>query len=79
MKQNRLRRARGRSEKSSVRNKIKVLRMAVAAGEKDGIRELLRDATSALHKAASKGVLPRKRASRLTSRLTRSVNKIDAP
>ena len=64
---------RNKSIKSAVRTKIKQLRLSIEKSE-TGVNNQLKTAVKALHKAASKGVIPRKRASRLTSRLTKAVN-----
>jgi ribosomal protein S20 len=41
----------------------------------EGVAEAVRDAESLLRRAASKGLIPRKRASRQISRLARAANR----
>ena len=69
------RRARNRHVKSTVRSALKTARTSVAAGDKDQAPDAVRRAESLLRRAASKGVIPRKRASRLVSRLNKAANK----
>lgn len=68
------RRARNRHVRSGVRSALKRARAAVAEGNAEQLPSALREAESALRRASSKGVVPRKRASRLVSRLARSAN-----
>ena len=73
--QNLKRKMRNKSIKSAVRTKIKQLRLSIENSDAQA-KNKLKTAIVALHKAATKGVIPRKRASRLTSRLTKAVNKM---
>jgi small subunit ribosomal protein S20 len=73
--------ARARMLRTRIRTELKKARAAVeAAGTEEGNKEeavaLVRTACQMLDKAASKNVLPKKRASRLKSRLTISLNKL---
>ena len=74
IKQNERRRLRNRHVLSTTRSRIKLVRTAVASGNKDDAQTTLRVAVGKLNRAASKGVIPKKRAARLTSRLTKLVN-----
>jgi small subunit ribosomal protein S20 len=65
---------RNRAIKSSLRTTLKKARGAVAAGEKSA-GELVLLAEKALARAASKGVLTKKTAARVTSRIAASVHK----
>ena len=67
------RRARNRQVRSRLRSAVKEVREAVATGQPGGAVEPLRRAEGMLRKAASKGVIPKKRASRQVSRLARAV------
>lgn len=58
---------------STLRTYMKRVRKALAAGELETAKETLPMAITAITKAASKGVIHRKTASRYTSRLTRAV------
>ncbi len=69
------RRARNRHVKTTVRSALKTARGSVAAGDGEQAPGAVRRAESLLRRAASKGVIPRKRASRLVSRLHRAANK----
>ena len=60
----------------STKSVVKKVRTAVQQNNPELAASLLRDATSALHKAATKGVMPKNTASRRISRLTSSVNSI---
>ncbi len=67
-RQNEVRRARNRAVKTRVRATLKRAQEAVDSGADDAAA-LTRLAESQLRRAASKGVIPAKRASRLVSRL----------
>jgi small subunit ribosomal protein S20 len=67
------RRARNRQVRSRVRSAVKVVRDAVASHKPAEALESLRLAEGLLRRAASKGVIPKKRASRQVARLARSV------
>ena len=62
-----------RSVRARLRTMIRQLREAVEAGDKSAADGRLREATSHLQKAASKGVLHRRTADRQAGRLARSV------
>jgi len=62
------RRARNRTVKTRIRTLLKQARGAIDAGAPNAA-ELVRDVTSLLDRAASKKVVPEKRAARLKSRL----------
>ncbi|MBT3386572.1 MAG: 30S ribosomal protein S20 [Desulfobacula sp.] len=72
-KQSQVRRLRNRSVKTSLKNLEKNLKAAKEAGS-DSKDELMRKTQSALHKAAKKGVLHKKTASRKISRLFKFMN-----
>ncbi len=74
-RQSEKRRARNRSVQSGVKNVIKKLQSAVEGKKADEAVALLREASRALQRAASKGVLHRNTASRKLSRLTAQVRK----
>lgn len=71
------RRARNRAMKSRVKKAIKKVRLAIEAKDKELAQKALRDATSILDKAASKGVIHWKNAARRISRLSIQVNKLN--
>jgi small subunit ribosomal protein S20 len=71
------RRARNQSHLSTMRTFVKRVRVAIEA--KDGkLAEILKSAVQVIDKAAQRGVIDRKTASRKISRLTKSVTKAQA-
>ncbi|MBB5264536.1 small subunit ribosomal protein S20 [Catenibacillus scindens] len=68
--------ARNKSIKSSVKTAIKKVDAAIAAKDADAAKTALLAATSAIDKAASKGVYHKNTASRKISRLNLAVNKL---
>ena len=71
--QNERRRLRNKAVQTRVKNVVKDVRLAVAQDAGDAV-EQLNAAKSAIDKAAKKGVLHKKTASRKVSRLSRQVN-----
>ena len=71
------RRVRNRHVRSSVKGVVKAVHVALAAGSQEA-GELTRRAESVIRRAASKGVLSRKQASRRVARLTRRAHQIAA-
>jgi small subunit ribosomal protein S20 len=70
---------RNRAVKSAVRTSVKTVREAVAAKDAKTAQTALTAATVALDKAASKGVMPKKTASRTVSRLATAVHRLQKP
>lgn len=70
------RQARNRATLSAVKNLMKKVQTAVAEKKADEAKTTLREATSAISKAVTKGVLKRNTASRRISRLTQHVNSL---
>jgi small subunit ribosomal protein S20 len=68
--------ARNRALKSAVRTAIKRARLAVAAGDPKKAIEPVREAASALARAASRGILHRRTAARQTSRIQAALAKL---
>jgi small subunit ribosomal protein S20 len=67
---------RNRAIKSAVRTHMKAVRAAVEAKDPKAAKEALLEATVAIDKAASKGALQAKNASRKVSRLAGQVHKL---
>jgi small subunit ribosomal protein S20 len=67
---------RNRAVKSAVRTHVKTVREAIAGKDAKAARTALLEATVAIDKAAGKGVLPRKTASRTVSRLASAVHQL---
>ncbi len=68
--------ARNRAVKSAVRTQIKSVHTALAAKDPKAAQAALAQATVAIDKAARKGVLPRKTASRHIARLATQVHRL---
>jgi small subunit ribosomal protein S20 len=66
--------ARNRAHKSALRTELKVARGAISGGAATAAAEV-REATSALDKAASRGTIPAKRASRVKGRLAAALHR----
>ena len=69
---------RNKAIKSSVKTEIKKVYAAIDAGDKAAADVALKNATSAISKATSKGVFHKSTASRKISRLSVAVNKTNA-
>ncbi len=75
VRQSEKRRKRNRAVASTVRTEIKKLNTSVLEEASEPIKNHLQSAISTLDRAGSKGVIPKKRASRKISRLTKMANK----
>jgi len=71
------RRARNRQVRGGVRTAIKRTRQAIDQGESEAASTALRGAERLIRKAATKGVIPKKRASRQVSRLAKQRNALE--
>ncbi len=76
MKQNEKRRIRNKAVKSRVKHAVKSVRSAVGQSSQELADKELQLAKSIIDKAAKKGVIHKKTASRKISRLSRSVKRI---
>ncbi len=74
IRQNQERRLRNRSHRSRLRTRVKALRQAIAAGDREGTREELPRTSALLDRMAGRGILHRNAAARTKSRLTRLAN-----
>jgi small subunit ribosomal protein S20 len=77
-KQSLKRRIRNRHVRSTVKSAIKDVREAIAGSDAPAAAGALSSASSVLARAAKKGVLHRKTASRKVSRLARALHKASA-
>lgn len=68
--------ARNRPVRTGVRSAVKRARTAIASGDAEAALEPVRKAASALARAASKGIVPKKAASRTTSRIQSALWKL---
>lgn len=71
-RQSQKRRERNRRVRSALKSATKKVRGALAAGDADAARKALPAAESLIRRAASKGVIPKKRADRQVARLARA-------
>ena len=76
LRQNKRRRVRNLKQSRSVKDEIKTLKKLVAKKDKKGASETLPKVYKALDKAVKTNLLKKNTASRLKSRLTKTVNKI---
>jgi len=76
--QNEIRRMRNKSVKTRIKNSVKNVRLAVSEKSSEAALKKLDDAKSIIDKAAKKGTIHTKTASRKISRLTKLVNTISA-
>ena len=77
-RQNTVRRLRNKSVRTRVKSVVKDVREAVADNLQDKVAQELNLAQSVLDKAAKKGTIHKKTASRKISRLTKLVNSMSA-
>ncbi len=70
------RRSRNQSIKSSIKTAIKKVRIAVEEKRLEDAQAALKAAVPDINKAATKGVIHRRNASRKISRLTKNVNSL---
>ena len=77
-KTNERRRERNKAVRSALKTSEKKVRAAAAEGDAEGAAERLREASRALDKAASAGVLHKRTAARHKSRLARSASSASA-
>ncbi len=77
-RQNDERRMRNKSTKTRIKNIVKDVRLDVSENSKESALTKLDTAKSIIDKAAKKGVIHKKTASRKISRLSKTVNAISA-
>jgi len=77
-RQNEVRRIRNKSTKTRIKNIVKDVRLEVSEKSKESALTKLDTAKSIIDKAAKKGVIHKKTASRKISRLSKNVNAISA-
>ena len=68
--------AANKAVKSSVKTAVKKVHAAVEAGDKNAASEVLKNATSTIEKAATKGVLHKNTAANKVSKLAKAVSKM---
>lgn len=77
-RQSQVRRVRNRANRTRMRNAIKAVDSAIAAGAQEDAKTALDSAIPVIAKTATKGTIHKKNASRKVSRLTKRVNKMQA-
>ena len=77
-RQSKERRERNVAAKSMIRTKVKSVLSAVGEKNKDNSAKALKETVPALARAAAKGLIHKKNASRKISRLTKKVNALQA-
>jgi small subunit ribosomal protein S20 len=77
-RQNEIRRKRNKAVKTRVKSIVKDVRLSVSENSKEAALEKLEMAKTNIDRAAQKGVLHKKTASRKISRLSKLVNTISA-
>ena len=73
-RQNLLRRSRNRANKTRIKNVIKAVDAAILEQSAEKAQEALKTAVPVIQRAATKGTIHKKNASRKVSRLTKRVN-----
>jgi small subunit ribosomal protein S20 len=73
-KQNEVRRERNKAVRSALKTSQKKVEMAVGAGDAEAALKRAREASRALDKAASRGVVHKRTAARRKSRLAKAAN-----
>ncbi len=71
-------RLRNRAHRSCLRTQVTKCRKAIAEGDADAVRGILRSTLSLIDRTAKLGVIHGNAASRTKSRLTRAFNRLDA-
>jgi small subunit ribosomal protein S20 len=78
IRQSEKRRVRNKHVRTGMRSEIKRFNLAIEAGDASLAGEHLPKVESAIRRAASKGLIRRQHADRRVSRLTRSLNSLNA-
>ena len=74
LRQNRKRKIRNRQAKSEARTMVKRVLTAVGEGDRERALGALREAEGVLARVAQRGILPKRRVARKTSRLAKKVS-----
>ena len=74
IRQSEKRRVRNKSVRSAMRTVVKNARLALEADDSDAAKDKVRAAEASLRRAASKGIIPKKRADRAVSRMNKRLN-----
>lgn len=77
-RQNEIRRIRNRSVKTRVKSVVKNVRQAATAGSGEALDVQLKDAQSAIDKAAKKGVVHKRTAARKVARLSKLTQSVSS-
>ena len=74
IRQSRKRQMHNKSIRSAMRTVLKNARLALEGEDGDAAKDKIRAAEASLRRAASKGLIPKKRADRTVSRMTKRLN-----
>jgi small subunit ribosomal protein S20 len=74
IRQSEKRRIRNKRVRTAMRSVVKSCRQALESGDAESAAEKVRAAERSLRRAASQGIIPKTRADRAVSRLTRRLN-----
>ncbi|RYG27350.1 30S ribosomal protein S20 [bacterium] len=72
------RRVRNQATKSALKTYVKKVRVAVASSDAEAVQTTLLTATSAIDKAAQRGIIHKNQAARRKSRIAKAANKAKA-
>jgi small subunit ribosomal protein S20 len=70
--------ANNRHQRTTMRTLLKKVRVAIAEKSKDKVKTALAEAIPLIDRCAQKGIIPRKRASRVISRLSQTLNTLQS-
>lgn len=78
IRQSEKRRQRNKQIRTAMRTVVKSCRQALDAGDREGAAEKVRAAERSLRRAASSGIIPKARADRAVSRLSKRLNALSS-
>ena len=79
MRQNKKRNLRNKAAKATLRSQIKKVRTALENKNVEEVKTNFNTAVSVINKTAERGIIHKRKAARLESRLTKKVNKLLTP
>lgn len=79
MRQNKKRNLRNKAAKATLRSQIKKVRTALETKNVEEVKTNFNTAVSVINKAAKRGIIHKRKAARLESRLTKKVNELLTP
>lgn len=79
MRQNKKRNLKNRAAKAALRSQIKKVRTALETKNVDEVKSGFKTTVSVINKTAERGIIHKRKAARLESRLTKKVNELLTP